>query len=194
MPALHAVCIVLKLVAVGADGPRDFRQGDGAVPVDDNGVLPFGLEQGANHIIAVTVRAVMAVPVLKEVGLAAVLLSVGSIPQSVHDVTGNTANLQTLQPVSAEVPMAEVDQLADSGFVASHSGVNYHPVANAASGVAGVVEVLAKGIACGFHFKVGFSHVLSGFGFFVLHRKYNPPLEPVKKIINLFSDLFPIPY
>ena len=171
MSALHAVIIVLKLVAVRADGARDFRQGDGAVPVDDNGVLPFGLEQGANHIIAVTVRAVMAVPVLKEVGLAAVLLSVGSIPQSVHDVTGNPANLQAVQPVRAEVTMAEVNQLADGGLVASHGGVNYHPVANAASGIAGVVEVLAKGIAGGFHFKVGFSHVLSGFGVFHLTRK-----------------------
>ena len=170
MPALHAVCIVLKLVAVGADGPRDFRQGDGAVPVDDNGVLPFWLEQRANHIHTFD-GSVMAVPVLKEVGLAAVLLSVGSIPQSVHDVTGNPANLQAVQPVRAEVTMAEVDQLADSGFVASHSGVNYHPVANAASGVAGVVVIVGHGIAGGFHFKVGFSHVLSGFGVFHLTRK-----------------------
>ena len=137
MSALHAVGIVLKLVAVGAYGARDFRQGDGAVPVDDNGVLPFWLEQRANHVNAVK-GSVVAVPVLQEVGLAAVLLSVGSIPQSVHDVTGNPANLQTLQPVSPEMTMAEVNQLADSGFVASHGGVNYHPVANAASGVAGV--------------------------------------------------------
>ena len=167
MSALHAVCIVLEVVAVRADGARDFRQGDGAVPVDDNGVLPFWLEQRADHIIAVTVRAVMAVPVLKEVGLAAVLLSVGNIPQSVHDVTGNTANLQTLQPAASKLPMAEVNQLTDSGLIASHGGVNYHPVANAASGVAGIVEVIAEGVAGGFHFKVGFSHVLSGFGFFV---------------------------
>ena len=191
MSALHAVGIVLEVVAVRADGARDLRQGDGAVPVDDNGVLPFGLEQRANHIVAVTVRAVMAVPVLQPVGLAAVLLSIGSIPQSVHDVTGNPANLQALDPVSAEVTMAEVNQLADSSFVASHSGVNYHPVANAAIGIAGVVEVLAKGVAGGFHFKVGFSHVLSGFGFFVLHRKYNPSSEPVKKIINLFFGSLP---
>lgn len=166
MSALHAVGIVLEVVAVGADGARDFRQGDGAVPVDDNGVLPFWLEQRADHIHTFE-GSIVAVPVLKEVGLAAVLLGVGSIPQSVHDVTGNPANLQAVQPVSAEVAMAEINQLADSGFVASHGGVNYHPVANAASGVAGIVEELAEGVAGGFHFKVGFSHVLSGFGFFV---------------------------
>ena len=190
MSALHAVGIVLEVVAVRANGARDFRQGDGAVPVDDNGVLPFWLEERANHIHTCE-GSVVAVPVLQPVGLAAVLLSIGSIPQSVHDVTGNPANLQALDPVSAEVTMAEVNQLADSSFVASHSGVNYHPVANAAIGIAGVVEVLAKGVAGGFHFKVGFSHVLSGFGFFVLHRKYNPSSEPVKKIINLFFGSLP---
>jgi hypothetical protein len=63
--------------------------------------------------------------------------------------------------------MTEVNQLADSGFVASHSGVNYHPVANTASGVAGIVEVFAQCIAGGVHSKAKFkiSHVLSGSGF-----------------------------
>ena len=169
MSALHAVCIVLEVVAVGADGARDFRQGDGAVPVDDNGVLPFWLEERANHIHTFE-GSIVAVPVLKEVGLAAVLLSVGNIPQSVHDVTGNTANLQAVQPVRAEVTMAEINQLADSGFVASHGGVNHHPVANAASGIAGIVEVFAQCIAGGVHSKAKFkvSHVLSGFGVFRL--------------------------
>lgn len=168
MSALHAVGIVLELVAVRADGARDFGQGDGALPVDDNGVLPFWLEERADHGVAMRDGSVVAVPVLKEVGLAAVLLSVGSIPQSVHDVTRNAADLQAVQPVRAEVTMAEVNQLADSGLVASHGGVNYHPVANAASGVAGVAEVFAEGIAGGVHSKVKFkvSHVLSGFGVF----------------------------
>lgn len=170
MSALHAVGIVLKLVAVGADGARDFGQTERAIPVSDNGVLPFWLEQRANHVNAVK-GSVVAVPVLQEVRLAAVLLSVGSIPQSVHDVTRNPANLQTLQPVSPEMTMAEVNQLADSGFVASHGGVNYHPVANAASGVAGVAEVFAEEVAGGFHFKVGISHVLLWVWVFHLTRK-----------------------
>lgn len=159
MSALYAVGIVLEVVAVGAYGARDFRQGDGAVPVSDNGVLPFWLEERADHIHTFE-GSVVAVSVLQEVGLAAVLLSVGSIPQSLDDATGNPANLQTLQPAASKLPMAEINQLADSGFVASHGGVNYHPIANAASGIAGVAEVFAQGVAGGFHFKVGISHVL----------------------------------
>jgi hypothetical protein len=62
MSALHAVCIVLEVVAVRANGACDFRQGDGAVPVNDNGVLPFWLEERANHIHTCE-GSVVAVPV-----------------------------------------------------------------------------------------------------------------------------------
>lgn len=84
MSALHAVGIVLKLVAVGADGARDFGQGDGAVPVDDNGILPFWLEQRADHIQALNApqnnsrqSAGITATFRQAVSLSAVLLNIG---------------------------------------------------------------------------------------------------------------------
>ena len=75
--------------------------------------------------------------------------------------------------------MAEVNQLADSGLVASHGGVNYHPVANAASGVAGIVEVFAEEVAGGFLDKVGFSHIL------LWVRGFSSDKENITRLRNL---------
>ena len=166
MSALYAVAIVLVIVAeiVGTDGPRDFGQTERATAVIDNGVLPFWLEERANHRPAMHSGPAMAVAVLQAVGLAAVLLSIGGIFQTLNNNGGNPASLQTLGPAVAKVAVAEVNQLADSGFVASHGGVNYHPGVIAACGIAGVIEAFPK--ANGIHSEVWLS-VLLGVGYLI---------------------------
>lgn len=186
MSALYAVAIVLVIVAeiVGTDGPRDFGQTERATAVIDDWVLPFWLEERANHRPAMHNGPAVAVAVLQAVGLAAVLLSIGGIFQTLNNNGGNPASLQTLGPAVAKVAVAEVNQLADSGFVASHGGVNYHPVPCSACGIAGVVVVIAEvdgihsevwlsvGLGVGYLIKVKISHVLlwvRGFQNFNLH-------------------------
>ena len=177
MSALYAVAIVLEVVAVRAGGTSDSGEVERTAAVIDNGVLSFWLEQRADHVHAFD-GSIVAVPVLQSVGLAAVLLSIGSIFQTLNDNGGNPASLQTLYPVSAEITMTEVYQFIDCGFVASHGGVNYHPVPCSACGIAGVVEAFPKAngihsevwlavlLGVGYLVKVKIYHVFSGFGVF----------------------------
>ena len=107
--ALYAVAIVLVIVAVRAGGTSDSGEVERAASVIDNGVLPFWLEERANHRPAMHNGPAVAVAVLQAVGLAAVLLSIGGIFQTLNNNGGNPASLQTLDPVSAEVAVTEVD-------------------------------------------------------------------------------------
>jgi hypothetical protein len=168
--ALYAVAIVLEVVAVRAGGTSDSGEVERAASVTYNGVLPFWLEEGADHVPTMNDGSIVAVPVLQSVGLAAVLLSIGSIFQTLNNNRGNPASLQTLHPVSAEVTMTEVNQLADSSFVASHGGVNYHPVPCSACGIAGVIEAFPK--TNGIHSEVWLS-VLLGVGYLVKVKIYH---------------------
>ena len=182
MSALYAVAIVLAVVAVRAGGTSDSGEMERAAPVIDNGVLPFWLEQRADHVPTMNDGSIVAIPVLKSVRLAAVLLNIGGIFQTLNNNGGNPASLQTLHPVSAEITMTEVYQFADCGFVASHGGVNYHPVPCSACGIAGVVEAFPKAngihsevwlsvlLGVGYLVKVKIYHVFSGFGVF---RNFN---------------------
>ena len=169
MSALYAVAIVLEVVAVRAGGTSDSGEVERTAAVIDNGVLPFWLEERADHVNAVK-GSIVAVPVLKSVRLAAVLLNIGGTCQRVNDNGGNPASLQTLHPVSAEVAVTEADQFIDCGFVASHGGVNYHPVPCSACGIAGVIEAFPK--ANGIHSEVWLA-VLLGVGYLVKVKIYH---------------------